>query len=216
MLLIKTIFTLSLLSIISAPNSNKKKAILSFDDGVHKKYTPLILDTLKKYNVKAAFFIMGCMVRWDKKTHKILRRIKKEGHIIGNHTYSHKDIRKLTRRQFVRELQRTENIIKKVTGSRTHIFRPPSGFLPKWAYGILKRRKYQIIAFWDVYGDLESRSHITISKTIIKRVLTSKKKRAIVLLHDTLFRTVKALPIIIRGLKSKGVMFTNFKLRKVK
>lgn len=119
-------------------NKKRKVVVLSFDDGPHYTYTPIILNTLKKHNIKATFFIMGAMIRWDKKRQAILKRIYREGHKIGNHTYSHRNISKMSRKRFEWEYKYTEFLIKKHVPSKSLYFRPPSGFFPKWGYDTLK------------------------------------------------------------------------------
>jgi len=197
-----------LLNIFNPVNSIKKNVYLTFDDGPTVQYTPKVLDILKKQKIESTFFVMGCMFKYNKKARLILKRTHKEGHSIGNHTYSHRDIRKLSYKRFYWEIKTTHNLIKKVTGYKSTIFRPPHGFLPKWSRSILKQFGYVRIVFWDVYGDLETRSHIKLSKLILKRIYKSKKKNVVVLLHDIYPHTVKALPIIIKTLKKdKNISF---------
>ena len=90
-------------------NENKKMIALTFDDGPDEDFTPQILDILKKYNAKATFFVVGQKVGWNP---EIVKRAYKEGHEIGNHTFTHINICKSTNEQIINEINKTQKIIK--------------------------------------------------------------------------------------------------------
>lgn len=102
----------------------KKKIVLTFDDGPDPKYTPAILDILKKYKAPATFFIVG---EQAEKYPDLLKRIYAEGHLIGNHTFSHPDISKTGNMRTDLELSITERLVESITGHSTILFRPPYG-----------------------------------------------------------------------------------------
>ena len=77
--------------IIKCGNSNEKIVALTFDDGPDELFTPQVLDILKKYNIKATFYVIGEKVQYNK---KIIKREYEEGHEIGNHTYTHINVSK--------------------------------------------------------------------------------------------------------------------------
>ena len=103
---------------------NRRGAVLTFDDGPHPNTTPHILDILKKRNLKATFFVLGLQA---KKYPEIIKRIHDEGHIVGNHTYGHKDLTKLKPAQIKTEIENTNNLIEKITGEKPKFIRPPYG-----------------------------------------------------------------------------------------
>jgi peptidoglycan-N-acetylglucosamine deacetylase len=100
----------------------EKKIALTFDDGPDPNVTPQILDILKKYSVKATFFIIGENAQ---KYPALVQRIYDEGHIIGNHSFSHPDISKIGTIRTDMELTTTERIIESTIGHGTILFRPP-------------------------------------------------------------------------------------------
>jgi peptidoglycan/xylan/chitin deacetylase (PgdA/CDA1 family) len=98
--------------------------LLTFDDGPDPHYTPHILDTLAEYDVRATFFVCGEMADWNR---DLLARMSDEGHIVGNHTWSHPLLTKLTRGQIRSELERTSDVIEDAYGERPQWFRAPYG-----------------------------------------------------------------------------------------
>ncbi|MER7900433.1 polysaccharide deacetylase family protein [Streptomyces sp. NPDC096046] len=98
--------------------------VLTFDDGPDPRYTPAILDTLAEYDVRAMFFVCGEMAVGNK---KLLARMADEGHVVGNHTWSHPLLTRLTRRQIRSEMERTCDVIEDACGDRPEWFRAPYG-----------------------------------------------------------------------------------------
>lgn len=186
-------------------NNTKKVAYLTFDDGLEGKMTPQILDILKRYNVKASFFIIGNTVNRNK---ELLKRIVAEGHSVGNHTYTHKrEIIYSSVDLFSEELKKTSQVIADVTGKAPKLFRPPYGM------NYIKSEAYQkaladyTVAGWNV-DSMDSRSKDISSSQIVGYVKyqVKNKSKAIILLHNSASReeTVKALPEIIEYLADSG------------
>ncbi|MEV0238560.1 polysaccharide deacetylase family protein [Streptomyces sp. NPDC050674] len=98
--------------------------VLTFDDGPDPRYTPDILDTLAEYDVRAMFFVCGEMAVGNK---NLLARMADEGHVVGNHTWSHPLLTRLTRRQIRSEMERTCDVIEDAYGERPEWFRAPYG-----------------------------------------------------------------------------------------
>ncbi|MFD5741585.1 polysaccharide deacetylase family protein, partial [Streptomyces massasporeus] len=98
--------------------------VLTFDDGPDPRFTPDILDTLAEYDVRAMFFVCGEMVAGGR---KLLARMADEGHVVGNHTWSHPLLTRLTRRQIRSEMERTSDVIEDAYGERPEWFRAPYG-----------------------------------------------------------------------------------------
>ncbi|MEU9627526.1 polysaccharide deacetylase family protein [Streptomyces luteogriseus] len=107
--------------------------VLTFDDGPDPRFTPDILDTLAEYDVRAMFFVCGEMVAGGR---KLLARMADEGHVVGNHTWSHPLLTRLTRRRIRSEMERTSDVIEGAYGERPEWFRAP--------YGAWNRAAFQI------------------------------------------------------------------------
>lgn len=187
-----------------------KFVALTFDDGPDSEYTPEILDILKEKDTLATFFLVGKNVEAYP---EIAERIVREGHLVGNHTYSHKSLIPLSAKTTVYEIKKAEKAIEKATGVRTTLFRPPRGVYTYFARGFLKDERYTI-ALWDItavdWAELAPRE-------IVSNVVNKIKPGSIILLHDSgdliSFRggnrasTVKALPEIIDKLRAQGYEF---------
>ena len=182
---------------------NKKLIALTFDDGPHPKETNQVLDVLKKYDVKATFFIAGKHANWYSKP---LIRTSKEGHEIGNHTFNHPDITNLSRGQLEQEIVNCENIIVKLTGKKPTLFRPPYGSYKKEVLqNIAKKYDYKIVLWTTIDArDWENPGAYKIANIIINNY----KNGDIILLHDyATDNTVEALDILIPKMIEKGYKF---------
>ncbi|SHE35527.1 Peptidoglycan/xylan/chitin deacetylase, PgdA/CDA1 family [Seinonella peptonophila] len=179
-----------------------KKVALTFDDGPDNTYTSQILDVLKQYKVKSTFFVVGTMAA-NNKYQANLKRIVIDGHIIANHSWSHKDLAKVSTTTLNAELDKTNAIVYKYTKKKMKIFRPPYGS----AKGITNQvaSKGFITVNWDVDPN-DWKKGITAAE-IIRTVKSQTKNGSIILMHSaggSRSETVKALPQIIKYLKSKG------------
>src|SRR6185437_15692417 len=94
----------------------------TFDDGPDARYTPAILDILKKENVKAAFFVLGVN---GEDNIPLLRRLAEEGHDIGNHTFTHPNLNHINARRALIEMRANKRLIECITGKSTILYRPP-------------------------------------------------------------------------------------------
>ncbi len=173
-----------------------KEIALTFDDGPVPSATPKILETLKKESVKATFFVVGRMVD---KYPSLLKQIWEEGHDVGNHTYSHPDLTKLSKGDILKELEKTRLLIRKITGKDTYLFRPPGGRYDNKVIVTTTLAKYKMILWTDYpedYGCLSSR-------LIYQKALSNAEDEGIILLHNGLDTTLEALPKIIWELKKR-------------
>ena len=198
--------------------SNKKTVYLTFDDGPSAN-TDKILEILKKYNIKATFFVVG---RSDDKSKNLYNRIIKEGHAIGNHTYSHeyKTIYS-SEENFLTDFKKLEHHIYNITGTKMDIMRFPGGSnttMPykycddKFMVRMIARMLYDGYQYFDWNVDSKDAKATRQRKdVIISSVLDGVKNNnpAIVLLHDSLPKTttVEALPVIIEKLLEEGYVF---------
>ncbi|MDP1808721.1 MAG: polysaccharide deacetylase family protein [Actinomycetota bacterium] len=186
---------------------NHPHVALTFDDGPSPEYTPKILDVLKEKEAKAAFFMVGKHVE---KYPDVARRVFAEGHDIGNHTYSHRDLVPAGRKTILAELNKTEQIILRVVGVRTRLFRPPRGIISNAGRKLLVELGYTI-AMWTVSAvDWRGRS----PKAIVGRIMRHIKTGGVILFHDSgavvrregadRGNTVEALPLVIDELRRHG------------
>lgn len=193
--------------IVRCGSSERREIAITFDDGPNPRYTPAILDALKTKGVKATFFVTG---RHVQKYPEIAKRIAVEGHDIGNHTYSHRELVPATRQAVVWQVRQAARVIEEVTGRKTRLMRPPRGIYSNAVRQLLVEEGYQIV-LWTVSGiDWRGVS----AKRIARRVLRYAQPGGIILLHDggALLRregasrrnTVEALPLIINGLRERG------------
>ncbi|WP_415157479.1 polysaccharide deacetylase family protein [Parafilimonas sp.] len=179
-------------------NTDKKEIALSFDDGPAQNYTPQVLQVLKTYNVQAAFFCIGKHIEANK---DLLKQVYDEGHIIGNHSYTHDTWFDLfSSAKMSAELAATDNIIKNITGRKPVFFRPPYGVINPNVKKAIINGNY-IPLGWSM------RSYDTMirdEKKLLKRITRSVKPGDIFLFHDTCKITLNILPIFIQGLRQKG------------
>jgi len=203
--------------------TNKPKIVLTFDDGPDPKYTKQILDTLAYYKVKASFFLVGIEAE---KNIPLVKRIFKDGHEIGNHTFTHPDMSAVSNQRALLEMDATRLLIECITGHSTILFRAPFNA----DYEPQKHEEIAPVAL------SRSRNYITVGegldpedwqrglyKNFTADTIFNRVKRAyenhlatgdsinIVLLHDAggdRSQTVLATGMLIRYFKAKGYEFT--------
>lgn len=173
-----------------------KCVALTFDDGPGK-YTPQILDTLKAKGARATFFVIGSSAASHKKT--VAREIA-EGHAVGNHTWSHPQMTRLSKADMISQLSRTNAAIEAAGAPKPVLVRPPYGAHNKTVDSVLKARG-NVIVLWDI--DTEDWKNKNASTTTA-RALQGVHSGAIILMHDIHPSTAKALPGIIDKLQAKG------------
>ncbi|MDP5016455.1 MAG: polysaccharide deacetylase family protein [Dolichospermum sp.] len=185
------------------PSKTEKVIALTIDDGPWPKTTLEMLDILKQNDVKATFFWVGSSLQENP---EIAKRVVAEGHAIGNHTWHHW-YRKMDEATAKSEIERTNDLIYKTTGVKTSFFRPPGGYLNNGLAAYAKSQKNSVVMWSVTSADTDPRAKYQV---FVKNVLRDAKPGAIVLMHDgggNRYRTVKALPEIINGLKQQGYRF---------
>ncbi|MFD7032562.1 polysaccharide deacetylase family protein [Streptomyces sp. NPDC059917] len=178
--------------------------VLTFDDGPDPRYTPAILDTLARYGVRAMFFVCGEMATDNR---DLVRRMAAEGHVIGNHTWTHPLIPKLTRPDLASEIGRTSEVVQQVTGEAPQWFRAPYGAWNRAAFEIGAELGMEPLA-WTV-DTLDWTEPGT--PTIVSRVLKGAAPGVIVLSHDAggnRAQSVQALGEYLPQLLSRGYRMT--------
>jgi poly-beta-1,6 N-acetyl-D-glucosamine synthase len=191
------------------------QVILTFDDGPNPEYTPQVLDILKKEKVPATFFVVGMEAENNL---PLLKRIYKEGHEIGNHTFTHPNIAAVSSDRAATEMETTRLLIEAVTGHSTVLFRAPfnadaepSTETELRPIALSKQKNYYTVGESIDPNDWEK--GVT-ADTIYNRVIQQYEvnpEKGIILLHDAggdRQATVDALPRIIKYFKDKGVAFT--------
>lgn len=174
---------------------NKPMIALTFDDGPTKKYTPIILDTLKENNASATFFILGSKAESEP---EILQRMVLEGNEIGNHTFSHKQLTTLSKERIEEEITHTQESIFKVTNKYPQIIRPPYGSKNDLVFQCADDKK---IVTWTIdTEDWRSKN----AETVVKKVLNEVEDGSIILMHDMYASTAEAAVILIPELQEKG------------
>jgi len=186
-------------------DTTQKTIYLTFDAGYENGYTPAILDTLKAHDVKAAFFLVGNYIT---SSPDLVRRMADEGHIVGNHTYHHPDMSKISDiSMFEAELKSLEDAYRETTGREMpKYYRPPQG---KYSENNLKQAQqlgyktfFWSLAYVDWYVDKQPTADGAFSK-LLPRIHDG----AVVLLHSTSKTNTEILDELITKWKSEGYVF---------
>lgn len=184
--------------------NNENKIALTFDDGPHPRYTEKILSILKKYDIKATFFIIGVNAE---NYPEPLKSIADYGHEIGNHTFTHQYVKGKSPKEILNDIESCENAIFKACGIQTVLFRPPGGLMDEIPIGATNIYDGYNIIYWSIDTmDWAHRSPDEIASYVIKNV----KSGDIILMHDYIGRnspTPEALEIMLPILIEKGFEF---------
>ncbi len=175
-----------------------KVVSLTFDDGPNYFTSPLVLDILKKYDIKATFFLIG---KKAKKYPYLVNRIFEEGHIVANHTYSHSNFFPLSIRYSVQEeIEKGIEEINKAIGKKPKLFRPPFGVTNPILGKVVKDIELTTIG-WSIRPlDTMNRSREKIKEKVISKLHPG----AIILLHDDCDNADQLLEILIPSILEKG------------
>lgn len=184
------------------PHTNCKRAkcvALTFDDGPGD-YTARLLDILAARQVKATFFVVGQMVAADKGVN--VRRILDEGHELGNHSWSHAQLTRLSSGGIHYELEHTQDLVEHLTGVRMRVMRPPYGSTDG---RVAAETKHEGLAqiLWNV-DTLDWRDRVA---SIVSKRASQARPGSIVLMHDIHKTTVDAVPSLLKSLSGKGYTF---------
>ena len=196
--------------LISHSNSRGKQIALTFDDGPNEPFTSQILDILGEHGIRATFFVLGQNAERFTNT---CQRIQREGHIIGNHSYSHSRWLALKRGQKIaQELELAQKAIYKASGVKPELFRPPYGFWTPWMLRTAKKLGLTVITWDNMTDDWESARK---ADGIGNAILQKARPGGIIVLHDgrntrqdyDRSSLLQALPVIITSLKRQGYQF---------
>lgn len=181
------------------PTVANKTIALTFDDGPGP-YTEKLLDILDKYDAKATFFLIGSKVSARANT---LRRMQSRGHQLGNHSWSHPELNKISAEQLASEIDQTNNAIKQAVGIKPNIIRPPYGAFNRTVLEQFRQRGMSSI-LWSVdTRDWADRN----SEIVCSRAVAGAHNGAVILMHDIHQTSVNAVPCILDSLKQQGYSF---------
>jgi peptidoglycan/xylan/chitin deacetylase (PgdA/CDA1 family) len=156
---------------------------LTFDDGPNPKWTPRLLDVLAGHNVKATFFLLGSRAQAEP---KLVRRIVAEGHLVGNHSWSHPNLA-LSRASMVREeLALTSHALEQITGERIKYFRPPFGARRPAVFRIARSLGLSVVTWNAMTSDWSEPSADRIAEQLTVKIerLRRRRRAANIVLHD--------------------------------
>jgi peptidoglycan-N-acetylglucosamine deacetylase len=193
-----------------------RRIALTFDDGPDPRTTPRILDSLREHDLKATFFVLGRRV---KERPGLLRRIVKEGHTIGNHTYSHTDLSDLSQKRMRLELRRTQAAVDGALGYQYPLvlMRPPYGnpyfdgsdALPVFRKVVRDQGLFPVLWTADPRDYMLGDRPKDVLRGIVRADETwrERERDQVLLLHDTDRQTADALPQIIDHYERSGRQF---------
>ncbi len=177
-------------------NEKELKVAITFDDGP-TEFTCQALELLKKYNVKATFFCIGKQIE---KHPDIFQRIIEDGHLVGNHSYSHpKKFGFLSTQEVVDEIQKNDQVIVEMVGKKVAFFRPPFGVTNPSIHRAIQRTGHQVIG-WSIRS-LDTAKEDELK--IVKRVERKMHPGGVILLHDTSQKSIHALEKILKVILEK-------------
>lgn len=178
-------------------NSYNKIVALTFDDGPNPLTTPKLLDGLAQRNIKATFFLLGSCIEENK---DIIKRMYNEGHNIGNHSYSHKNLLALDIQSAKMEYSQTNEILNSIIGTSSIAFRPPYGNYNETIQSFINTP----LVLWDIDPlDWKDKDSDRIANHIIQKA----KDGDIILLHDIYQTSVDAAFKVIDTLEQRGFHF---------
>jgi peptidoglycan/xylan/chitin deacetylase (PgdA/CDA1 family) len=171
---------------------------LTIDDGPHPLTTPLTLETLRREGVKATFFLVGEKVE---QYPELTRMIARDGHEIGNHTYSHIGLSQLNPRGIWTQLRGCERVLQQAVGVTPTLFRPPGGDCSELSLRVTSRLGYPTVLWTANAGDWARESR----EAIVANGLSHVRSGSIILIHQGDMWSLEALPYIIQGVRSAAL-----------
>jgi peptidoglycan/xylan/chitin deacetylase (PgdA/CDA1 family) len=178
----------------------RRQLALTFDDGPHPSYTPQLLSLLKAHGVKATFFVVGKMVE---RHPELLRAQVADGHAIGNHTFSHLNLTKLSPEEQAVEIKACGEVIRSLTGKAPRYFRPPGGQLNSDVTKVADILGYRMVLWSLNPGDYTRPS----AELLKARILSQVSNGSVLLLHDGIPQSLEVLPEVLSTLKQNGYEF---------
>lgn len=176
-----------------------RRVALTFDDGPDPQRTPAVLDLLARQGVRATFFVVGARAEAHP---ELVRRMVAEGHVVGNHSYTHSwrfPLRSLGRT--VEELRRTGEVLHRITGRQPRLFRPPFGVTNPTIARAVRRLGLDPVG-WSIRSlDTMGQSPERVAARILRRLHPG----AVILLHDRCAGSERLIGLLVEGLRSRGL-----------
>lgn len=176
-----------------------RRVALTFDDGPDLQRTPAVLDLLARQGVRATFFVVGARAEAHP---ELVRRMVAEGHVVGNHSYTHSwrfPLRSLGRT--VEELRRTGEVLHRITGRQPRLFRPPFGVTNPTIARAVRRLGLDPVG-WSIRSlDTMGQSPERVAARILRRLHPG----AVILLHDRCAGSERLVGLLVEGLRSRGL-----------
>jgi peptidoglycan-N-acetylglucosamine deacetylase len=174
---------------------------MTFDDGPSPETTPRLLDILKQRNIKATFFMIG---QNAERNPDIVKRILADGHEIGNHSWTHPPLAKLSDDRVTEEITKTQNAIQNASGYTPKLLRPPYGSITARQKEWIENQFGLSVILWSVDPFDWKRPGASV---IQQRILAGASPGAIILSHDIHKQTVDSMPATLDALAAKGYKF---------
>jgi len=181
--------------------NDKKRVLLTFDDGPHPEYTPQILDILDHYQIKAIFFVIG---KNAEKYPDLLMEIRRRGHTIGNHSYSHESLFDLfSTKKMIADVEQANTVIANIVSEKPKLFRPPFGITNPRIKRLVKHIGHTSVAWSFRSYDTSNQRDQQIFNRLQQQIVGGD----IILFHDNLKRTPSLLKLVLPWLS------TNYNLK---
>lgn len=182
----------------------EKVIYLTFDVGYENGNVEKIMDVMKAEDVKGAFFILGNVIE---RNPELVKRMESEGHLVCNHTTTHKNLVGADKETFNKELTTLENMYKELTGKEmSKFYRPPEGTFDKSMLEMANELGYKTV-FWSfAYADWDNKKQMSEEKAL-EKILSNIHNGEIMLLHPTSETNAKIMERLIKELKSQGFRF---------
>ncbi|QSO47205.1 polysaccharide deacetylase family protein [Alicyclobacillus mengziensis] len=202
-ILFMTMLMLPRIAVLPEVQAAPKVLYLTFDDGPSERYTPEILDILRRAHVKVTFFVLGFRAE---QYPQMVRRMRAEGHEIGNHGFYHEYILGKPDNWVRHDVERASQVIQKASGVNPVLYRPPGGLIDKHEMSVIQQAGHPVV-FWTI----DSKDWMaTSNEEIITNVMSKVKPGAIILFHDGVSNsrhTAQALPTILAKCREQGYVF---------
>ena len=172
----------------------------TFDDGPHPGMTDRLLAILKEQHVPSTFFVVGKMA--DRYPY-LVRAIAQDGHEVGNHSYHHLNMARLSNEDVMNELNQTRDVIHRLTGQEGCLFRPPGGDYNRRMVRLASHAGYRMVLWSVLTDDVEGASR----RAMQARILEGADDGGIILMHSGVETTIDILPKVIADLRARGYHF---------
>jgi len=185
----------------SSVTTDQPVLAMTFDDGPHPSLTPKLLDILAQRNIKCTFFVIGDLAA---RYPSIMKRIVAEGHEVANHTYTHRTLTASSDAKIREELQKSQDAIMRITGTRPRMYRPPGGATNQRINQMIHNEFGYSCIMWSVDPQDWRRPGVSV---VTSRLVNGAHNGAIMLAHDIHPPTITAIPAMFDQLLAKGYRF---------